>query len=84
MTKPPLDDPKWLEWYQQLLNDRVRRKMGLNGPEEGVMDTVDRLELMMDRGEGPQAPVTVDSVRERMGLAPLKDPETRKRMGLPE
>jgi len=79
-SQPPLDDPNWLKWYNQLQNDRVRRKMGLNGPEEGLMDSVDRLELMLDRGQIPE-PVTFDSVRKHMGLQPL-DPKTREKLGL--
>jgi hypothetical protein len=82
--QPPLDDPNWLKWYNQLQNDRVRRKMGLNRPDEGVMDSVDRIELMIDRGEGPPEPGTFDSVRKRMGLPPLTDEKTRKQMGLSE
>ncbi|MGA2785311.1 MAG: hypothetical protein ABSF09_11495 [Candidatus Bathyarchaeia archaeon] len=84
MTSPPLDDPNWLKWYNQLQNDRVRRKMGLNRPDEGVMDSSDRLQLMIDRGEGPQETFDLDSVRKRMGLPPLTDQETRKQMGLRE
>lgn len=85
MTEPPsLNSPNWLKWYNQLQNDRVQRKMGLMGPDEGVMAPEDKTQLMLDRGEGPQEPVTVDSVRTRMGLPPLTDQETRKRMGLDE
>jgi hypothetical protein len=82
-SQPPLNDPKWLDWYKQLQNDRVRRKLGLNRPDEGVMNSVDNLELMRDRGLGPQEPASIDTVRERMGLPPLTDPEARKRLGLP-
>jgi len=80
-SQPPLNDPKWLDWYRQLQNDRVRRNLGLTRADEGVMDTVDRLELMEERGLGPPEPITVDSVRERMGLKPL-DPKTRKELWL--
>jgi hypothetical protein len=55
--------------------------MGLNAPDEGVMDSVDRIQLMLDRGQGPQEPITVDSIRKQMGLRPLKD-EERKQLGL--
>jgi hypothetical protein len=79
--QPPLNDPNWLKWYVQLQNDRVRRRLGLNREDEGVMDSVDRLELMDKSGQGPPKPVTFDSVRKRMGLQPL-DPKTREKLGL--
>lgn len=83
MSDPSPNDPHWLEWYQKLLNDRVRRSMGLLGPEEGVMSCTDRLELMRKRHQLPENN-DFDSVRRRMGLPPLKDKTVRKQIGLDE
>lgn len=63
-----LDDKKWLEWYSRLKEDRVKRSLGFLRPDEGTMDSVDRLKLMMDRGEGPREPINEDSIRKQLRL----------------
>ena len=53
----------------QLMYDRVRRKLGFLRPEEGLMDSVDRLELAKKRGLILNAEsVTLDSIRQGMGF----------------
>ena len=70
-----LDDKKWLEWYSRLQNDKVQRSLGFLRPDEGTLGPEDKLQLMIDRGQGPEEPVTIDSVRRRMGLPPLDSKE---------
>jgi len=70
-----LDDQKWLEWYNRLQTDKVKRAMGLLDPDEGTMGPEDKLQRMYDRREIPTGePVTVESVRRAMGF---KEPEEK-------
>lgn len=62
-----LDDENYLESYSRLKEDRVKRRLGLLGPDEGLLDSSDRIQLMIDRHELPEV-VNEESVRKRMGL----------------
>lgn len=70
---PRLDDPKWLSWYQNLREDRVRRRMGFLREDEGTMDSSDRIELMLKRGMGPREVVSEDTIYHKMFGRPRPD-----------
>jgi hypothetical protein len=77
VTSKMLEGQEYLRWYGRLREDRIRRRLGFLRRDEGMMDEVDKVQLMLDRGEGvAPAPVTEESLRRRMRM-PGKEPQAK-------